>query len=312
MPRLDILNAPWGGAPRSHNPQRHAAYRQAIHTLRVQAGQISESQLGIYFYNARDYDPYLNRFIQADALIPQPGNSLAWDRYAYVNSNPINFTDPSGNMSHMDDNGWVFDAPEKPDNLTEDGEKAYVNIWLYYFHRGEDWTDSKDAELNAAMLYNEVGSEILAIDEGEYITDPAIREAAARRYNEFCSDGSWSAKCINSYWGYYQPIRNASKDPSPLNGVIDETREDKKKVRSMYSFSNEVINHDIVGYSGYDPNRPFGWGNVYSYYDPVHTAYQHDSVGYLYFVVLTPNQQLYYCDGKWCNLSYQWITDEKD
>jgi hypothetical protein len=67
----------------------------------------------------------------------RPGNPLAWDRYSYTGNNPINYVDPSSNMSQMDDNGWVFVAPEKPDDLMEDGEKAYVNIWLYFFHRGE-------------------------------------------------------------------------------------------------------------------------------------------------------------------------------
>jgi RHS repeat-associated protein len=60
-------------------------------------GQISEEQLGIYFYNARYYDPYLARFISPDSIIPQPGNPLAWDRYAYVRYNPVRYNDPSGN-----------------------------------------------------------------------------------------------------------------------------------------------------------------------------------------------------------------------
>ncbi len=40
--------------------------------------------------------PALGRFVQADTLVPQPGNPLAWDRYAYVLNNPLRYTDPSG------------------------------------------------------------------------------------------------------------------------------------------------------------------------------------------------------------------------
>lgn len=36
------------------------------------------------------------RFIQADTLIPGVTNPLALDRYATVQNNPINGTDPSG------------------------------------------------------------------------------------------------------------------------------------------------------------------------------------------------------------------------
>ncbi len=39
---------------------------------------------------------YLNQFTQPDTIIPNPGNSAGWDRYAYVNYNPINFNDPTG------------------------------------------------------------------------------------------------------------------------------------------------------------------------------------------------------------------------
>ncbi|MEN6528710.1 MAG: RHS repeat-associated core domain-containing protein [Anaerolineaceae bacterium] len=36
------------------------------------------------------------RFISADTIVPEPGTSQGYDRYAYVNNNPINFNDPSG------------------------------------------------------------------------------------------------------------------------------------------------------------------------------------------------------------------------
>src|SRR4030042_2910792 len=59
-------------------------------------GQRIESNLGLYFYNVRWYDPAMGRFIQADTLVP--GGVQGLDRYAYVNNNPLKYTDPSGNM----------------------------------------------------------------------------------------------------------------------------------------------------------------------------------------------------------------------
>ncbi len=32
--------------------------------------QRNETALGLYFYNARWYDPYLNRFTQPDSIVP--------------------------------------------------------------------------------------------------------------------------------------------------------------------------------------------------------------------------------------------------
>ncbi len=63
-----------------------------------------EAENGLYFYNARWYDPVAGRFAQADTIIPEPcpprgcfaSNPQAWDRYAYANNNPLYYTDPSG------------------------------------------------------------------------------------------------------------------------------------------------------------------------------------------------------------------------
>ncbi len=60
-------------------------------------GQRLESVLGLYFYNARWYDPAAGRFLSPDTLIPEQSQGVqAWDRYAYTNNSPIIYFDPSG------------------------------------------------------------------------------------------------------------------------------------------------------------------------------------------------------------------------
>ena len=46
--------------------------------------------------NGRVYDPDLGRFISADPTVQYPMNSQNYNRYYYVNNNPLSFTDPSG------------------------------------------------------------------------------------------------------------------------------------------------------------------------------------------------------------------------
>jgi RHS repeat-associated protein len=65
-------------------------------------GQRLESSLGLYFYGARWYAPAAGRFIEADTIIPNPGNSQSWDRFAYANNNPLKYTDPSGHNPYCD------------------------------------------------------------------------------------------------------------------------------------------------------------------------------------------------------------------
>jgi RHS repeat-associated protein len=61
-------------------------------------GQRVEATLGLYYYGARWYDSALGRFVQADTVVPSTGDPQAWDRYAYVDNNPVKFVDPTGHM----------------------------------------------------------------------------------------------------------------------------------------------------------------------------------------------------------------------
>jgi hypothetical protein len=54
----------------------------------------------LYFYGARWYDSYLNRWAQPDSIVPlATQGTQALDRYAYANNNPVKFTDPSGHCT---------------------------------------------------------------------------------------------------------------------------------------------------------------------------------------------------------------------
>jgi len=58
-------------------------------------GQYSNTaDFGLMFYNVRWYDPALGRFTSADTIVP--AGVQGYNRYAYVNNNPLRYTDPSG------------------------------------------------------------------------------------------------------------------------------------------------------------------------------------------------------------------------
>jgi RHS repeat-associated protein len=67
-------------------------------TDRQYTGQRREASLGFYDYVARQYDPALGRFLQADSIIPNPGNPQSLNRYSYVLNSPLRYTDPSGHF----------------------------------------------------------------------------------------------------------------------------------------------------------------------------------------------------------------------
>ena len=55
----------------------------ATPTQRRFTGQVlDEVAGGLYFYNARYYDPTLARFAQADTIVPNPQNPQSLNRYS--------------------------------------------------------------------------------------------------------------------------------------------------------------------------------------------------------------------------------------
>jgi RHS repeat-associated protein len=58
---------------------------------------------GLLYFNARWVDPALGRFVQADTDVPASQGVQAYDRYAFVNNNPVRYTDPSGHCIELDD-----------------------------------------------------------------------------------------------------------------------------------------------------------------------------------------------------------------
>jgi RHS repeat-associated protein len=61
-------------------------------------GQVFDDDTGLYYYNARYYDPELGRFIQADTIVPSAANPQSLNRYSYVYNNPLNHIDPTGHV----------------------------------------------------------------------------------------------------------------------------------------------------------------------------------------------------------------------
>jgi len=56
---------------------------------------------GLYYYNARFYDPLIGRFISPDTIIPHPATPQSFNRYSYCLNNPQKYTDPYGYWTKM-------------------------------------------------------------------------------------------------------------------------------------------------------------------------------------------------------------------
>ncbi|MDD6827478.1 MAG: RHS repeat-associated core domain-containing protein, partial [Oscillospiraceae bacterium] len=60
------------------------------------AGYFYDAETGLYYLNARFYDPETARFIQQDSYSGNILDPLSLNLYTYAQNNPISYYDPTG------------------------------------------------------------------------------------------------------------------------------------------------------------------------------------------------------------------------
>ena len=88
-----ISHRPFGGIDQAHS----VGSPEALKNWASYTGQEMDPETGLIYYQFRYYDPSLRRFLSPDNSTPKgPSVSQTYNRYAYVQNNPINFNDPTG------------------------------------------------------------------------------------------------------------------------------------------------------------------------------------------------------------------------
>ncbi len=65
-------------------------------------GQRQDSSVGgLYLMGARWYDPDLNRWIQPDSIVPNPGNPQSLNRCSFASNNPLRYVDKNGHCGPL-------------------------------------------------------------------------------------------------------------------------------------------------------------------------------------------------------------------
>jgi RHS repeat-associated protein len=64
-------------------------------------GQERDNYTNLDYMHFRYYASAMGRFLKPDNIIPNPANPQSWNLYSYVNSNPVNFNDPSGHYGNV-------------------------------------------------------------------------------------------------------------------------------------------------------------------------------------------------------------------
>ena len=154
-------------------------------------GGIYDKETGLYYLNARYYDPEIGRFISQDSYRGELDDPGQWHLYAYCANNPINYVDPSGHASlknkkiYIDpghggeDNGAVrtyFGVTYKEKNLNlKLANKVYKKLVAegatVYRSRSTDktvsltqrWTDANNKKVSIFVSVHHNASRVVAM-----------------------------------------------------------------------------------------------------------------------------------------------------
>ena len=123
-------------------------------------GKDWDEDVGLYYYNARWYDPEVGRFISEDSVADDP------NLYGYCFNNPVNFTDPTGHaaeggfkVSFKKDWGFVGASLNAVAILSGDkvmggissAFSLFVTIYEKYFKPEQAEGIAEDANINAPI-----------------------------------------------------------------------------------------------------------------------------------------------------------------
>jgi RHS repeat-associated protein len=87
--------------------------------------------------NGRVYDPLVGLFISPDPLIQEPFNPLSYNRYSYVQNNPLKFTDPSGYVYRYERIEW-----ERECSTGGGGGLLYFDPYYHEAREYSQWIDN--------------------------------------------------------------------------------------------------------------------------------------------------------------------------
>jgi RHS repeat-associated protein len=192
-------------------------------------GQRSESSLGLYYYGARWYDPNLSRWLQPDSIVPLAVQGVqAWDRYAYVNNNPIKYNDPTGhdvgcggrnadcspysNTSDKDRQDYLFSLMFLGSG--EDGVWTRSDWEYYYGHKSELWNDpskwiNPDAETGwdlFALQTERLASHYDSSEMDQFVQDFSLV------FGGISQEESWTGAAWDARHGPTLPFLNEGND----------------------------------------------------------------------------------------------------
>jgi len=196
----ELKYKPWGEI-RYQNGTTLTTFRYTGQRLDINLINPATATTNLYWYNSRTYDPYLNRWIQPDSIIPDIYNPLDLDRYSYVRNNPVNFNDPSGHAQSVSTSAGCGENSD----CVNDANQDYLFSLAFRGSGSDDKWSTDDWQ-----YYNENESDLWSNPSHWLKPDAAGWEGfavhAERLQNHYGEDNEW--KFVKDFGSLFAGIRS--------------------------------------------------------------------------------------------------------
>ena len=118
------------------------------------SGYVYDEETGLYYLNARYYDPVIGRFLTEDTYLGERTDPLSLNLYAYVLGNPHKYFDPSGRNNTAVADGYFAGSGIELGTIGTFLGKAAPIIWGYQIG---DWLTRK---FTGVGFFNTAGGDL--------------------------------------------------------------------------------------------------------------------------------------------------------
>jgi RHS repeat-associated protein len=213
---------------------------------------------GLYYYNARYYDPVIGRFISPDTIVPNPANPQSLNRYSYCLNNPLRYSDPTGH-----------------DGVDPNDPTASYYYWLYQQMGEQAWDTANQMMYGATSFYpNDSGNgssfaivagvfgSFWAVGSGGTIIEFGLSVTSLVGAGTVIGVITIAGGAVAlSLWGveynaeHFDVVENAILYTGPLGGYLYAKSQDSR-LRAVESYLEVIKDHEgkISGSPG-SPNR---------------------------------------------------------
>jgi len=162
---------------------------------------VYDSQTGLYYLNARYYNPATGRFLSEDPVGQTSSNALSYNEYAYAENNPVLLTDPSG-MVPMEDEGDELGG----DGAVTAGEQDAIALEV----AGQGGTDAQ----STGSIGEGTGESLRGASQAAYDAAENADDFTVSSKHLAGAGGRWAKFNTNSQAQARNWIRDALKSPN--------------------------------------------------------------------------------------------------